>query len=356
MNCPHCGAVNASSRRYCTVCGGALLKVAAPPVAKRSRGKPAVTTWLLLGIVLSTLIVGIFAYNRPQGSIGLVMLALYMSLGIWPGIAWLRQVNRTRFDTPAALWLYRLVYVALALLAWPGLLLLLLLRSRVNANYAHPLKFAAISAAAVVLVPVLIVLLGRTLSSADQRRVQVQRMAQSQQIARLAETWGPALLRCDPLNATILPPGAERPAATSDGILLLDVTFPQVSVSEWQRELPVSQQATTRDDLVWLACLQHDKSASKCEYESGPSLDYTTVTMSVRLVYAGKEPFTVDARISGAAPDECPSAIHTVNGAIDYVVKADGSKAALTELHLDQDVSREATLARVDELIRSHSR
>jgi hypothetical protein len=357
LNCPHCGSSNASSRLYCAACGKLLDPPTRPTAAKKLKGKPAVTTWLLLGLSLAMLVLGIVLSHTVFGlsHFGLVLLGPYACLGILPGIAWLRQVNRTQYASVSQLWLYRIIFLLLALLAWPGLLLLLLLRSRVNSQYANPLKFVAIAAAAVVLAPVLMVWSGRAMSIASQRRTERLRSDQSQQIALLAETWGPALLQCDPLGTSAMGAGAMRPAVTTDGLLLFDVTFPHAGVSDWQRELPVSQQATSKDDLVWLACLQQDTRKSKCEYKGGPALNYTLVTMNIRLVYAGEGPFVVQDRLFGDAPDACPSQIHTVNGSIDYVIKQDGSKVNPSELQLDGLVSFEETRAKIEAMILEHS-
>jgi hypothetical protein len=328
-----------------------------PSAAKKPKSKPAITTWLLLGIGLAMLALGVVLANTSTGSssIGMLMLAFYMNLGILPGIAWLRQVNRAQFASASQLWLYRSLFVLLALLAWPGLLLLLLLRSRVNSQFADPLKFVAIAAAVVVLAPVLMVWSGGAMSRASQRRTEHLRGEQSQQIRLLAETWGPALLQCDPLGTSGTRAGALRPAVTTNGLLLFDVTFPHAAVSAWQSELPVSQQATTKADLVWLACLQQDTRKTKCEYKGGPALDYTLVTMNIRLVYAGEGSFVVQDRLFGDAPDACPSQTHTVNGSIDYVIKQDGTKVKPSELQLDGLVSFEETRAKIEAMILERS-
>ncbi len=163
------------------------------------------------------------------------------------------------------------------------------------------------------------------------------------------------MLQCDPLAESYVRHGIELPNVTTNKMLLLDVTSPNVKISDWQQNLVASQQATSEEDLVWLACLQEDTEQRKCEYDRGPSLNYTSVVMNIRLVYAREENFSEVDRLFGSAPYSCPNEIHMVNNAIDYVVMDDGSKVNYSELHLDEEVTYEQTMSKVNEMIDKYS-
>ncbi len=168
MICPHCGTKNNSSRFHCINCGESLSETPKSATKKKQKHKPANTTFILLGIALATLLIGIVhAENAGPKGEGIITLGVYMLFGIFPGVLWLREVNRQKAGNLTTLWLYRVIFMLLGLFAWPGLLLLLLLRSRANDQFRNPLKVVAILAAAIVFFPYLIVQIGKASSDLE---------------------------------------------------------------------------------------------------------------------------------------------------------------------------------------------
>lgn len=298
MNCPKCGAENASSRLYCSACGTSLTKPLSEVTPQKRRSYHTKTLLGIAGVIaLNLFSCGLSSY---QNSLLLFFLILYAEILAAVVVLWRRGSTTV-----------------------------------------------AITIGAVALTVAVLALLGNLWTRYDTKRFKDHVKQQTKDMEALAQTWGPGILACDGRRDAV--PASQT---TSGKIVLVEVP----RISDWQTQLPPGEQASPAEQASWVVCLNPQKIDAACDYDGGVKLSYHLMRLDIRLYYVGDGQIEDlgGTQIAGTADDSCPPEVHTMYGAIDYVILADGSHAGPGTLHLDQTVSFDQAYQTISQMMADH--
>ncbi len=355
MNCPKCGTDNLNSRLYCSACGASLTKM--PQVSPKKRSFRPVT--ILLAVVgVAIHLFGCLLSMAPGGAV-LIFLLIYIDIVGFTAILWIRRVNsQLKAGDPKTLWLYRVVFVVLSIIAWPILLCLLIIPNLES----RPDSLRAVAILTGAAIPLFLVVLGAFMlfgkyqdHQRERELAQMEATVQQRQqqmeanLETLAQTWGPNVSLCDPTDNPQTAEYVTVPATTPRKFLFVDPRFPDVSY--WQNQLPVDEQASKPEEVTWVVCVFPVISDQHCDYDGGRKLPYQTLTLNIRLFYLGDQVLRVaENGVRGTAQDTCPVRI-VYEGYNSYYVMSDESHKSSSELQLDQTVSFDQVYETVNNLI-----
>lgn len=336
MLCSQCGANSQGSQLYCMVCGASLKNdsVTTPKVAAR---KPiAVNRWkifYILSAVFFTLI-SCALLNLTSGNSMLPLFTFNGMFWLWTAIYWLRKVDQFESGNTRNLWIFRISLVIVSFFSWPLLLLIALLYCKDN-NGSASLRVAAIGGAVFFIVPLLIRFTALTASDFQE---QALRRRHESEVASLVQTWGNVVNVCEPSYRVS---GGTPSGLTPVGrLLLLDWTYPNARVDEFQSKIPSEEQAKSGQDVEYIVCLVRYENTSQCSYKASGSLGdgsprIKPVQYGIRgsIISVGGDVALAQFDILGSPPDPCPESILEKNGAIISVTTRDGKEIPFSEFH-----------------------